>query len=187
MHLSSILSVMAKALNTYVYAIFSFLLLIHLQRFQTNFFHVVICAALKGTELNMLPIVIKGIVHPKMLIVIIYSLSCCTKPVLIFILVLNTKEDILKNGVTKQLLVPTYFESRKTIYGSHWGPATVWFPTFFKITFMFNRRKKLIQVLNNLIVSKWWHSFHLWVNYSFNVNKIKNTEKNNSLLLTEEL
>ncbi len=53
--------------------------------------------ALKGTELNMLPIIIKGIVHPKINIVIIYSLSCCTKSVLIFIIVLNTKEDILKN------------------------------------------------------------------------------------------
>ncbi len=43
-------------------------------------------AGLKGTELNMLPIFIKGIVHPKMSI-----LSCCTKPVLICILVLDTK------------------------------------------------------------------------------------------------
>ncbi len=33
------------------------------------------CAALKGTELNMLPIVIRGIVHPKILFVIIYSLT----------------------------------------------------------------------------------------------------------------
>ncbi len=53
-------------------------------------------AALKGTELNMLPIFIKGIVHPKNLILSLFTQSCCTKPVLIFILVLNTK-DILKN------------------------------------------------------------------------------------------
>ncbi len=54
-------------------------------------------AALKGTELNMQPTVIKGIVHPKIEFVIIYSLTCCPKPVLNFFHVLNTKEDILKN------------------------------------------------------------------------------------------
>ncbi len=66
-------------------------------------------AGLKGTELNMLPIFIKGIVHPKNLnSVIIYSLSCCTEPVLIFILVLNTKEDILENV------------GNQTVAGPHW-------------------------------------------------------------------
>ncbi len=48
-------------------------------------------AGLKGTELNMLPNFIKGIVLLDYNSVIIYSLSCCTKPVLIFILVPNTK------------------------------------------------------------------------------------------------
>ncbi len=76
-------------------------------------------AALKGTVLNMLPIVIKGIVHPK--------------------------THFFEEWVTKELLVLTDFDSRKK-YGSPWGPATVWLPTFFKITFMFNRRKKPIQV-----------------------------------------
>ncbi len=51
----------------------------------------------KGTELNMLPIVIKGIVHPEIIILSLFTPLCCTKPVLIFVLVLNTKEDILKN------------------------------------------------------------------------------------------
>ncbi len=37
MHLSSILSVMEKAVNTYVHVIFSFFFLINLQIFQTNF------------------------------------------------------------------------------------------------------------------------------------------------------
>ncbi len=54
-------------------------------------------AGLKGTELNMLPIVIKGIVHPERIILSLFNPLCCTKPVLIFVLVLNTKEDILKN------------------------------------------------------------------------------------------
>jgi len=40
-------------------------------------------------------------------------------------------------------------------YGSQWGPSTVWLPTFFKISsFVFSRRKKFIQVWNNLRVSK---------------------------------
>jgi len=39
---------------------------------------------------------------------------------------------------------------------------------FFKISyFVFNRRKKLIQVWNKLRVSKLWQRFHFWVNYVF--------------------
>jgi len=39
-------------------------------------------------------------------------------------------------------------------YGSQWGPSTVWLPIFFKISsFVFSRRKKFIQVWNNLTVS----------------------------------
>ncbi len=52
------------------------------------------CAGLKGTELNMQPIFIKGIIHPKILILsFIYSVMLYQT----CILVLNTKEDILKN------------------------------------------------------------------------------------------
>ncbi len=54
-------------------------------------------ACLKGTELNMLPTVIKGIVHPKIyfchyLVTHMLSQTCFN-----FFLVPNTKEDILKN------------------------------------------------------------------------------------------
>jgi len=39
-------------------------------------------------------------------------------------------------------------------YGSQWETATVWLPTFIKMCcFMFNRRKKLIQVWHNMRVS----------------------------------
>jgi len=39
---------------------------------------------------------------------------------------------------------------RKKYY--QWGPATGWLPTFFKIfSFLFNWRKKLIQVWNNMM------------------------------------
>ncbi len=35
--------------------------------------------------------------------------------------------------------------------------STVWLPTFFQISsFVFNRRKKLLQVWNDIRVSKWW-------------------------------
>jgi len=42
----------------------------------------------------------------------------------------------------------------KKYYGSQWGPLTVWFPTFFKLSYsVFNRIKKFIQVWINLRVS----------------------------------
>ncbi len=48
-------------------------------------------------------------------------------------------------------------------YGSLWEPSTVWLPLFLKISsFVFNRIKKLIQVWNNLRVSKWWQNFNFW-------------------------
>ncbi len=37
--------------------------------------------------------------------------------------------------VTKKLLVHIEFDSKK-YYGSHWWPEAVWFPTFFKITYV---------------------------------------------------
>ncbi len=72
-------------------------------------------------------------------------------------LLLNTiYNDILKK-VGNQLPVATDFHS---FFQSQWLPATVWLPTFFKISsFEFNRRKKLIQVRNNLRVSKWWQMY----------------------------
>ncbi len=47
-------------------------------------------------------------------------------------------------------------------------PRTALFPTFFRISsFVFNRTKTFIQILNYLRVSKWWQNFHFWVNYPF--------------------
>ncbi len=41
----------------------------------------------------------------------------------------------------------------------------------FKISsFVFNIKKRLIQVWNDMRVSKWWQNFHFWVNYSFKVS-----------------
>jgi len=45
-------------------------------------------------------------------------------------------------------------------YGSQWCQTNVWFQSFFKISsFVFSRRKKLVQVCNNLRLSKLWQKF----------------------------
>jgi len=70
-----------------------------------------------------------------------------------FFLLLNTKEDILKND--------WYFGTIDfhSIYFLLWKSmvpiTTDWFQSFFKISsFVFSRRKKLMQVCNNLRVTK---------------------------------
>jgi len=48
------------------------------------------------------------------------------------------------------------------IFSSHCGSqlySTVLLLIFFKISFVFSRRKKLIQVWKNFGVKKWWQSF----------------------------
>jgi len=76
------------------------------------------------------------------------------QPCMSFFLLVNTKEDILKNDlnfVTIDFHRIFFF----FYYGSQWCQTTVWFQSFFKIaSFVFSRRKKLIQVCNNLSVSK---------------------------------
>jgi len=68
-----------------------------------------------------------------------------------FFLLLNTKEDILTNDWNFDTID---FHSFFFYYGSQ-CQTTVWFLSFFKISsFVFSRRKKLIQVCNNLRVSK---------------------------------
>ncbi len=49
----------------------------------------------------------------------------------------------------------------KKYYQSHWGPETVWLPTFFKVSFMFSRINKYFPVWNNLWVCKrFWVLVH---------------------------
>lgn len=38
---------------------------------------------------------------------------------------------------------------------------------FFKRSFLFHRRKKVLQVWKQMMVSKWWPNFHCGVNYTF--------------------
>jgi len=70
-----------------------------------------------------------------------------------FFLLLNTNEDILKNELNFGTI--DFHSIFFFYYGSQWCQTTVWFQSFFKISsFVFSRIKKLIQVCNNLRVSK---------------------------------
>ncbi len=61
-----------------------------------------------------------------------------------FFLLLNTKEDILRLLVNKQLMVAIDYCMEKKYHGRQWLPSTVFLPTVLKISsFVFNRRKKL--------------------------------------------
>jgi len=66
---------------------------------------------------------------------------------------LSSAEDILKND---WYFGTIDFHSIFFFYnGSQWCQITVWFQSFFKISsYVFSRRKKLIQVCNNSRVSK---------------------------------
>jgi len=69
-------------------------------------------------------------------------------------------------SVTKPLTGPFDFHIYFSYYVSQSVQLTVWLPTFFKISsFVFSRRKKFIQVWNNLRI--WWQNFHFEVNYPF--------------------
>ncbi len=86
----------------------------------------------------------------------------------VFVL-LNTKEDILKNVRNRAVLGHHWLPYFFSYYGSQWCPKTDWLQTFFRISsFVFGRTKKFIQVWNYLRVSKLWQNFHFWVNYPFN-------------------
>jgi len=77
------------------------------------------------------------------------------QPCMIFFPLLNTKEDILKNDWNFGTIDFHSFLFIFFNYGSPWCQTTIWFQSFFKIpSFVFSKRKKLIQVCNNLRVSK---------------------------------
>ncbi len=75
-------------------------------------------------------------------------------------------------------------ECNQTVAGPHWlwqyrercGPATVWFSTFFKIAFMFSRRRKLrFTTTFEKYKNKTLAYFNFWL--MFNVNKTPNTKR----------
>ncbi len=73
---------------------------------------------------------------------LLLNIKIILKNLLIFILVLKTKEDILKNVGNQTVAGPQWLFF--SYYQSQWGPATVWLPTFFKISyFVFSTRIKI--------------------------------------------
>lgn len=81
----------------------------------------------------VIKILLKGIVHSK---------TSYSKPVSLF-LVLKTKADILKNVVTKQLLVPIDFHSIENTIKVSGDQKVFVYPTIFKMSsFVFNTRNK---------------------------------------------
>ncbi len=89
-------------------------------------------------SLSSILILFKGIVHPKIQIVIIFSVR-------VYFFCWTQKKPFWKMLVNKQ----------SKYYRSQWLPPAVWLPTFFKISpFVLNRRKKLVQVWNKWSVVK---------------------------------
>ncbi len=115
---------------------------------------------------------LNGIVHPKMKIVIIYSPSCRSKPVCTSFFCLTQNKIFWRMLVTKQFWFPLTFivfifyffhnGSQQEPKHQHWSPA------FFKISyFVFHRRRKCIQVWNNMRANKGWQNLNFSVNYPF--------------------
>ncbi len=111
---------------------------------------------------------LKGIVHPKMKI-----LSSFTHPQVVPNLWMSlfcwTKEDILKNVGKEQSGAPLtsivfFFLLWKSIV-----PQNSLVTNFLQNLPLCSQNKEFIQVWNYLRVSKWWHNFHFWVNYPFNL------------------
>ncbi len=92
---------------------------------------------------------LKGTVHPKMKIVSSFLTLMSLQTCMSFFLMLNTKEDILKN---QKVVDPEIL--RKSM-------GTInWLQTFFKTSyFVFNMRKKLIQVWNDM---RTWNIIFGW-------------------------
>ncbi len=65
--------------------------------------------------------------------------------------------------VTKQFLLPNDFRS---IFFSPMA-TSICLVTYILQNIFFYVKQKLIQVLSNLRVSKWWQNFYFWVNYTF--------------------
>jgi len=96
-------------------------------------------------------------------------------------LLLNTKEDILKNMGNQTVDGSCIEWGKNKYYECQWGLSTLWLPTFFKLSsFVFNRRKKFIRFWNNLKVSKLWQNFHVWVNYPFKAKTKLNHDRKNT-------
>lgn len=93
----------------------------------------------------------KGVVHPKTVVLFQTSMN--------FFLLLNTKEDILKNKTIAGSRWPQYYFFFP-YYISKWLLETVWIPSFFVISSHRNsyRFVATLERVND-------DNFHFWVNY----------------------
>ncbi len=108
----------------------------------------------------------KDIVHPK------WKLSSCTHPQVVpnlyEFLLLNTKEDILKNVCLPNLWwspltsIMFFFCLFFSYYGSQWSASTFWLPIFFETSFVFSRRNNGINV-GLFLIQKLSDNFRLWI------------------------
>ncbi len=120
----------------------------------------IICKSVKGSCL-------KGIVHPKMKIFPSFTHPHIVPNLYKFLSYLEHKSSYFEeqNSCWPSL---TSIVGGKILWKSMGAPSTA----FFKISsFTFNM-KKLIQVWNDMRVSKWGQKFHFGVNYSLNTNEV---------------
>jgi len=68
-----------------------------------------------------------------------------------------TQKIFWRMSATKQLMTSIFFLPLKSMGSIDWLPILQ--NVFFCVSFVFSRRKKFIQVWNDLWVSKWWHNF----------------------------
>ncbi len=59
-----------------------------------------------------------------------------------------------------------------TVFPPYYGSEWLLFGYQHSSKYLLQQKEKLIQVWNNLRVSKWWQNFHFWMNYSFDVFKV---------------
>ncbi len=90
---------------------------------------------------------------------------------------MDSPSKILSSVEYKKIYILKYVG--KKYYGSQWGPATIWLPVFFKISyFMFHSGKKLFVLFSFYVWITWvitniWWKFH--VNRTFrNIFTVKN-------------
>ncbi len=101
---------------------------------------------------------IKELVHSKMNIRSSFTLVCFQTCMTCF---------FRYSEILKYRYIPLKVSGVQFCFGPYWLSLNKNGWKFFKISyFVFHRRKKAIQVWNDM-VSKWWQNFHFWVNYIF--------------------
>jgi len=100
--------------------------------------------------------------------VIFYSPSSCFKPLWICFFCWTQRKIFWRMPVTKQLIDPIDFNSIFFLLWKSMGSINRLITNILQNIFLcLQQKKKIIQVWNNLRVSKWWPNFHFEVNYSF--------------------